>query len=241
MSEGLPVEVTCRVVGVSAAGFSAWRTRKPSPQAVRHAIVADVILQVHDESRQTFGARRAHAELVLGRKLTVARCTVELMMRRLGLAGLPGRPRYRKVPNTATASDLVTVTPPAPNRTVSGSPTSPNTRPVRARCTARSCSTCSRGKELSAHAALTVETGIPVFFADPHSPGQRGTNENTNGLVRQYFPKGTDLARWNATDLTAVAAALNSLPRKTLGWRTPAEALDEHLRSLQQGSVASID
>jgi hypothetical protein len=71
--------------------------------------------------------------------------------------------------------------------------------------------------------------------------GSAGTNENTNGLLRQYFPKGTDLARWNADELAAVAAALNSRPRKTLGWRTPAEALDEHLRSLQQGSVASID
>jgi IS30 family transposase len=101
--------------------------------------------------------------------------------------------------------------------------------------------TWNRGKELSAHAAFTVETGIPVFFADPHSPWQRGTNENTNGLLRQYFPKGTDLARWNADELAAVAAALNSRPRKTLGRRTPAEALDEHLHSLQQGGVASID
>jgi IS30 family transposase len=101
--------------------------------------------------------------------------------------------------------------------------------------------TWDRGKELSAHTAFTVETGIPVFFADPHSPWQRGTNENTNGLLRQYFPKGTDLARWNADELAAVAAALNSRPRKTLGWRTPAEALDDHLRSLQQAGVATID
>jgi IS30 family transposase len=99
--------------------------------------------------------------------------------------------------------------------------------------------TWDRGKELSAHAAFKVETGIPVFFADPRSPWQRGTNENTNGLLRQYFPKGTDLSRWDASDIEAVAATLNARPRKTLGWKTPAEALDEHLRSLGQGGVAS--
>src|SRR5690606_26785017 len=81
--------------------------------------------------------------------------------------------------------------------------------------------TWDRGKELSAHADFTVETNIPVFFADPKSPWQRGTNENTNGLLRQYFPKGTDLTRWSAEEIEAVAATLNSRPRKILGWRTP--------------------
>ncbi len=99
--------------------------------------------------------------------------------------------------------------------------------------------TWDRGKEMSAHAQFKVETGIPVFFADPQSPWQRGTNENTNGLLRQYFPKGTDLSRWSAEEIEAVAHALNSRPRKTLGWKTPAEAFNEHLLLLQQAGVAS--
>jgi IS30 family transposase len=99
--------------------------------------------------------------------------------------------------------------------------------------------TWDRGKEMSAHAQFKVETGIPVFFADPQSPWQRGTNENTNGLLRQYFPKGTDLSRWSAEEIEAVAHSLNTRPRKTLGWKTPAEAFNEHLLLLQQAGVAS--
>jgi IS30 family transposase len=99
--------------------------------------------------------------------------------------------------------------------------------------------TWDRGKELSQHAAFKIETGVAVYFADPHSPWQRGTNENTNGLLRQYFPKGTDLSRWNAEEIEAVASALNNRPRKTPGWKTPAEALNQHLLLAQQDGVAT--
>jgi IS30 family transposase len=89
--------------------------------------------------------------------------------------------------------------------------------------------TWDQGAEMAQHAQLRIDTGLQVYFCDPQSPWQRGTNENTNGLLRQYFPRGTDLARHSADDLAAVAAALNTRPRKTLGWRTPAEVLDEYL------------
>jgi IS30 family transposase len=89
--------------------------------------------------------------------------------------------------------------------------------------------TWDQGAEMAQHAQLRIDTGLEVYFCDPQSPWQRGSNENTNGLLRQYFPKGTDLARHSPEDLAAVAAVLNTRPRKTLGWRTPAEVLDEHL------------
>jgi IS30 family transposase len=89
--------------------------------------------------------------------------------------------------------------------------------------------TWDQGAEMAHHAQLRIAAGLKVYFCDPQSPWQRGSNENTNGLLRQYFPRGTDLARHGPDDLAAVAAALNGRPRKTLGWRTPAEVLNDYL------------
>ena len=92
---------------------------------------------------------------------------------------------------------------------------------------------------MAQHARLQIDTGLCVYFCDPQSPWQRGTNENTNGLLRQYFPKGTDLSSHSADDLAAVATALNTRPRKTLGWKTPAEALDQFLKEGDTLGVAT--
>ena len=99
--------------------------------------------------------------------------------------------------------------------------------------------TWDRGTEMAAHVDLTRQTGLSVFFCDAHSPWQRGTNENTNGLLRQYFPKGTDLSRHTPEDLAAVAHTLNSRPRKTLDWKTPVETLQDVLYFRHPTGVAT--
>jgi IS30 family transposase len=98
--------------------------------------------------------------------------------------------------------------------------------------------TWDQDAEMAQHAQLRIDTGVEIYFCDPQRPWQRGTNENTNGLLRQYFPKGTDLRRHGTDELEAVALALNSRPRKTLKWKTPAEAFNDHLLSVEPHGVA---
>ena len=99
--------------------------------------------------------------------------------------------------------------------------------------------TWDQGAEMAQHAQLRIASGLEIYFCDPQSPWQRGSNENTNGLLRQYFPKGTDLSRHTVGELDAVAHALNTRPRKTLGWKTPAEILDQFLVEQYKASVAT--
>ena len=197
------------------------RTRQ---QAWGHVTPAVMISERPAEADDRAVPGHWEGDLIIGLQRSAIGTLVERTTRFTMLIHLPREDGYGLVPRTKNGPALAGYGAVTMKNALA---TAMTTLPVQLR---RSL-TWDRGKELSQHAAFKIETGIDVYFADPHSPWQRGTNENTNGLLRQYFPKGTDLARWNSTDLEAVANTLNSRPRKTLGWRTPAEALDELLRS----------
>ena len=99
--------------------------------------------------------------------------------------------------------------------------------------------TWDQGAEMAQHVNLRIDTGLEIYFCDPKGPWQRGSNENTNGLLRQYFPKGTDLSRHSARELDAVAHVMNTRPRKTLSWKTPAEVLDRFIAGQYDAGVAT--
>jgi putative transposase len=154
-SEGLPVEVACRVLGVSWAGFYAWRLRPLSARAVRHAWLTDVIREVHAASYGSYGAKRVHAELVLGRGIQVGHNAIAMLMRRAGIAGRTGSPKRRGMPGIATAEVLVDriFRREASNQLWLTDITEHPTR--EARCTARSCSTRSAGGWSAGRSAIT--------------------------------------------------------------------------------------
>jgi transposase, IS30 family len=148
-------------------------------------------------------------DLIIGRKDTAIGTLVERSTRFVVLLHLPGRHDAASVSAAMTGAMA--------------------TLPVQLR---RSL-TWDQGREMTSHAQIAAATGLDIYFCDPHSPWQRGSNENTNGLLRQYFPKGSDLSVHSREHLDQVAAELNGRPRKTLGWKTPAQALDEVLAADQ--------
>jgi len=145
-------------------------------------------------------------DLVCGKRMTAFATLVERHSRFVMLVGLPHGHRADVVADAI--SQRITALPEQLRRSL----------------------TWDQGKEMADHARFSVDTGVAVYFCDPRSPWQRGSNENTNGLLRQYFPKRSDLALHSQADLDTVAAELNGRPRQTLGWMTPSEALDKALR-----------
>ena len=171
-------------------------------------------------------------DLIIGLKRSAIGTLVERTTRFTMLLHLPRLNGYGKVPRVKNGPALAGQGAEAVRDAIAAAI---RTLPEQLRCSL----TWDQGAEMARHHELRFETGLRVCFCDPHSPWQRGTNENTNGLLRQYFPKGTDISRFSAEELDAVAATLNARPRKVLGWKTPAEALQNHLQSARRTRVAT--
>lgn len=205
------------------------RTRQ---QAWAHVTDETVLSKRPDEATDRQIAGHWEGDLIIGLKRSAIATLIDRTTRYAMLVHLPRQVGYGVIPprknGPALAGYGAITMKSALTQTFSTLPTS-----------MRRSLTWDRGKELSAHRLLTEEIGLPVYFADAKSPWQRGSNEHLNGLLRQYFPKGTDLSRWSAAEIAAVAEAINNRPREILQWRTPAEAFAELLQSTQQASVAT--
>ena len=221
------------LVACLRTGRALRQPRARSQNKPQGHVTADVVLS----ARPAEAADRAvpghwEGDLIIGTGRSAIGTVIERSSRSTLLVHLPRLEGWGEIPPVKNGPSLGGYGALAMNTALTASMTK---LPLQLRKTL----TWDRGKELSAHAQFTLDTGTKVFFADPHLPWQRPTNENTNGLLRQYFPKGTDLSRWSAEDLEAVALALNNRPRKILGWRTPAEVFDEQIQLLATGGVAS--
>lgn len=221
------------LVAALRTGRALRKPRARSQNKPQGHVTADVVLSERP-AEATDRAVPGHWEgdLIIGTNRSAIGTLVERSSRSTLLVHLPRLEGYGEQPRTKHGPALSGYGAVAMNQALR---TSLTTLPEQLRKTL----TWDRGKELSEHAQFTLDVGTKVFFADPHSPWQRPTNENTNGLLRQYFPKGTDLSRWSAEDLAAVAYTLNNRPRKTLGWKTPAEVFTEQLQLLETDGVAT--
>ena len=221
------------LVAALRTGRALRKPRARSQSKPQGHVTADVVIS----ERPAEAADRAvpghwEGDLIIGTNRSAIGTLVERSSRSTLLVHLPRLEGYGQQPRTKHGPGLSGYGAVAMNAALTASM---STLPEQLRKTL----TWDRGKELSEHAQFALDTGTKVFFADPHSPWQRPTNENTNGLLRQYFPKGTDLSRWTAEELAAVAYTINNRPRKTLGWKTPAEVFTEQLELLHKTGVAS--
>jgi putative transposase len=241
------------VLNIESSTFYGWvkQAAQPCDRDLVDLGLLSNIYEIWNTSGQTYGADRVHRQLRRD-GIHIGRKRVERLMASQDWQGAYLRRGWRRGsttqnPRATPAPDLVNrnFTASAPNRLwVADATRIPCGEGVFWLAAVRDVFSnriagWNTSDRCDTDLILGASTPGYIYFCDPHSPWQRGTNENTNGLLRQYFPKGTDLGRHNVEDLAAVAAALNGRPRKTLGWRTPAEALNDHLLSLQQGSVAT--
>lgn len=222
--------VNCLRTGRALRAPRARAQAKAWAHVSEDAMISNRPAEAHDRAVP----RHWEGDLIIGLNRSAIGTLVERSSRFTMLVHLPREEGYGLIPRTKNGPAL------AGYGAVTMANALKNTAPDMPALLWRSL-TWDRGKELSDHTRFTAESGVKVYFADPRSPWQRGTNENTNGLRRQYFPKGTDLSRWSAREIQTVANALNFRPRKTLGWKTPAETLNEYLKSVQQSSVATTD